>query len=133
MGLAGGSGGEAGQVTVRSVMVREGVRLWARWLVGRNREHATMIVEREARADCFWVLQASAGVVHGLHGVLLLPCGPRAWARAAARSLFFVGKPHMSDLGVVKPVSYRSGVCGVKAMRGPGGLPTTARTPLAFT
>ena len=99
----------------------------------RNREHATMIVEREARADFFWVLQASAGVVHGLHGVLLLPCGPRAWARAAARSLFFVGKPHMSDLGVVKPVLCRSGVCGVKAMRGPGGLPTTALTTLAFT
>ena len=108
-----------------------------------------MIVKREARADCFWVLQASAGVVHGLHGVLLLPCapvahvlgpavvlracGPRAWARAAARSLFFVGKPHMSDVGFVKPVLCRSGVCGVKAMRGPGGLPTTALTPLAFT
>ena len=44
----------------------------------RNLEHATMIVEREARADCFWVLQASAGVVHGLHGVLLLPCAPVA-------------------------------------------------------
>ena len=70
----------------------------------RNREHATMIVKREARADCFWVLQASAGVVHGLHGVLLLPCapvahvlgpavvlracGPRAWARCCLARLW---------------------------------------------
>ena len=45
--------------------------------------------------------------------------------------LFFVGEPHMSDVGFAKPVLCRNGVG--KAMRSPGGLPTTALTPLAFT